>query len=226
MRFLCLHGMGTNSKILELQTAALRSELGEPHAHNFDFVEGDLQWPAAPGDDVAHLYKGFKDLNLAADEYLAYYDPNSASTILDAINDLDSYVNEAGPFDGILGFSQGAILAAMLLIRRGHHAPFSFAVFICAGTPFSEQALKKGVLELLDPVKEEGPVIFVPSAHIYGAKDPDVEHAHLLAKLCQDFGRIIYDHGAGHEIPRSPRGVTEEMTSTIQTVITKATLRQ
>ena len=165
-------------------------------------------------------------MDLTAIEYLSYFDPDSASTILDAINDLDAYVSEAGPFDGVLGFSQGAVLAATLLARRRHHPPFIFAIFICAGPPFSETALKKGVVEFLDPAKDEGPVILVPSAHIYGAKDPNAEYAHVLAKLCQNYGQIIYDHGAGHEIPRSPRGVTEGMAGAIRNVIMKATLGQ
>ncbi|KAF2229267.1 DUF341 domain-containing protein [Viridothelium virens] len=217
MRFLCLHGMGTNSKVCKACPAALRSEICEPHVHKFEFVDGELQWPPAPGSET---------LNLGPDECLAYYDSGSASSILEAIKDLDAYVKKAGPFDGILGFSQGAVLAAMLLARHGCHAPFSLAIFICADIPFSEQALKKGVVELLEPGKEEEPVILVPSAHIYGARDPDVEHAHVLAKLCQDYGRVTYDHGAGHEIPRSPSGVTDEMTDVIQNVILKATLGQ
>lgn len=38
MHFLCLHGMGTNSRIFEAQTAAIRYTLGSQHT--FKFLDG------------------------------------------------------------------------------------------------------------------------------------------------------------------------------------------
>ena len=54
----------------------------------------------------------------AADEYFAYFDQDSASSIIKALEDLDSYIASADkPFDAVMGFSQGAGLAAMYMIR-------------------------------------------------------------------------------------------------------------
>ncbi|KAI4149384.1 MAG: hypothetical protein LQ340_004663 [Diploschistes diacapsis] len=55
---------------------------------------------------------------------------------------LQYLIKTKGPFDGVLGFSQGAALAASLLL---HHqinspdqpAPFKAAIFICSPVPFS-----------------------------------------------------------------------------------------
>ncbi|KAF5526102.1 Hydrolase FUB4 [Colletotrichum aenigma] len=134
MRVLCLHGMGTSSKIFQVQTAAIRSALSKSFSATFDFVEGALEWPAAPG------------INLLAGpnaEYFAYYDTDKYDTIIQAVDDLEEYVKSEGPFDGVLAFSQGAALAAMLIARDTFPAPFAFAVFICGGPPFSEKEIKE-----------------------------------------------------------------------------------
>lgn len=59
------------------------------------------------------------------------------------MDDLEEYVKSEGPFDGVLAFSQGAALAAMLIARDTFPAPFAFAVFICGGPPFSEKEIKE-----------------------------------------------------------------------------------
>jgi hypothetical protein len=41
----------------------------------------------------------------------------------------------------------------------------------------------------------------IPTVHIYGAKDPRWPSSIQLAYFCQD--RKTYDHGGGHDIPRS-----------------------
>ena len=47
MRFLCLHGMGTNAQIFEAQLAQIRSQLvGQ---HEFVFVDGEVECEPAPG---------------------------------------------------------------------------------------------------------------------------------------------------------------------------------
>ncbi|RMZ80676.1 hypothetical protein DV738_g2744, partial [Chaetothyriales sp. CBS 135597] len=172
---------------------------------------------------ILEMQMGLESLDIPAEDFLAYYDTDDIATILAAIDDLGTYVEKAGPFDGVLGFSQGAVLAAMLLIRNRHAPPFKFAVFVCAGTPFSEDLLRQGRLEYVN-FERDGILINIPSAHIIGSKDPSVDHAYELARVCESHSQSVYDHGAGHEIPRSPRGVTEEMVRVIEDVIAKATV--
>ena len=76
--------------------------------------------------------------------YLCYYDVPLESKIRAAQQYISDIVEEEGPFDGILGFSQGAALAASILLERERlglqHRPyglaFRFAVFICATRPW------------------------------------------------------------------------------------------
>lgn len=45
--------------------------------------------------------------------------------------------------------------------------------------------------------------IKIPTVHIYGAKDPRWPSSTQLAYFCEEASRRMYDHGGGHDIPRS-----------------------
>ncbi|KAF7519364.1 hypothetical protein G7054_g13115 [Neopestalotiopsis clavispora] len=45
--------------------------------------------------------------------------------------------------------------------------------------------------------------IRIPSVHVYGRKDPRLPASVQLAGLCDPYIRKVYDHGGGHELPRS-----------------------
>ena len=159
------------------------------------------------------------------DQYFAYYDPTNPTSILQAVDDLSAYVSTEGPFDGVMGFSQGAALAAMLLARDTSSVPFSFAIFLCAGLPFCEASLRKGVLRHLDATVDRE-LIRVPTAHIVGAKDDALEASLGLRDLCYGRVRGFFDHGAGHEVPISPKGITGDMAKCAENAIARATFVQ
>lgn len=56
--------------------------------------------------------------------------------------------------------------------------------------------------------------IRIPTAHVVGSKDPRYFSGMLLANLCHAKVRKVFDHGGGHEIPR-----TEYTSSTIAQLI-------
>ncbi|KAJ5595533.1 uncharacterized protein N7459_001741 [Penicillium hispanicum] len=172
------------------------------------------------------FYGGIQTLCSATSEFFAYFDPSNAGTVAQAIDGLIEYINSEGPFDGVMGFSQGAALAAMLLLQPSASATplFSFAVFICAGVPLCEMSARKGVMRLLDPEVDMGRIA-IPTAHIVGSKDENIAFSMTLAELCLENMRVVYDHGARHEIPFQPR-VTKEMASCIEEVIRKAIFLQ
>ncbi len=155
------------------------------------------------------------------DQYFAYYDPIHPFSILQAIEDLAAYVSAEGPFDGVMGFSQGAALAAMLLARDSPPEHFRFAIFLCAGLPFCEASLRQGVLRHLDP-KVDKEVIRVPTAHIVGSKDDALQASLTMKDLCVARGRGLFDHRAGHEVPVSPQGITGDMARCAEEVIVRA----
>lgn len=188
-------------------------------------------------------------------DYYAYYDPTSPQSILQALNDLSTCLADEGPFDGVMGFSQGAALASMLISRSCNNAsvsvsnkeasshtytasssPFSFAIFICAGAPLCEDSLRSGTIKYLDPPDKRGGEeedrkastsfkLPIPVANIVGRKDPDLAASMRLAGLCQG-PSVLLDHGAGHEIPSGLMLVLRQMAECVEEVIAKATLVQ
>lgn len=163
----------------------------------------------------------------SSEGYFAFYDPESPISVLSALDAFDEYVTQEDSFDGVIGFSQGAALAAMLMIRRQSSTssesdePFRFAVFICAAVPHKEASLRRGMVEFLDPATDGEPVK-VPTTNIVGGKDPHVANGITLSHLCQDRGKVLSDHEGGHDIPRHPKDITAQMAQAILDTIQKA----
>ncbi|PLB50765.1 hypothetical protein P170DRAFT_463876 [Aspergillus steynii IBT 23096] len=158
MRFLCLHGQGTSSDVLKTQLASLRNHLDQRARHEYDFVDGAVLWPPA---------RGIREVFGDEVESFSYFD-EGADSIRAAVVDLAANVEAQGPFDGVIGFSQGAVLAATLILAQQTHGsslglrrnaspsappdpPFRCAVFLCGGLPFDWAALERGTVELIRP---------------------------------------------------------------------------
>ncbi|KAH7068089.1 EF-hand calcium-binding domain protein [Paraphoma chrysanthemicola] len=109
MRFLCLHGRGTNSDIFQSQLSPLISRLSPEHI--FDFIDAQFEAPAAPG--VADIFPG---------PFFVWHqnhDPQSVEKVHDY---LTTVIAEDGPYDGIIGFSEGAALSASYLLSKEYQA--------------------------------------------------------------------------------------------------------
>ena len=174
-------------------------------------------------------------------------------------------INESGPFDGLISFSQGSALAASILVHHqletpSQPLPFRFAVFIGATLPFSTSEsfginvsrvwtknkpmtgeLKtwiapdllqqqnqeiKGVEEAAQFLSKQDqkdkqspaqlrqyhpdalpapPKISIPTAHIYGRRDPYHSQSLQLVRMCDQSLTAVFEHDDGHCIPRSQR---------------------
>lgn len=119
----------------------------------------------------------------------------------DTLSFLSHHLNTHGPFDGVIGFSQGAACAALLasmLERPGApqefktgHGPFKFAV-CCGGFRLSVQYEHWYT-----------PKIRTPILHIIGSLDAVVETelSLRLARCCEKGeDRVVY-HPGGHYFP-------------------------
>ncbi|KAI1102914.1 serine hydrolase FSH [Jackrogersella minutella] len=216
MRFLCLHGMGTSAEIFETQTGPLRQALGKNH--DFEFYEGEHEVPAAPGIDTV----------FNCEVYKAWYDPClGASTHRKAIELLRDIVDEDGPFDGCIGFSQGAALLASLLLSNQAldpfaPSPFRLAIFIC-GSSALRVTESDSSWSRIDPQELEGKNkrINIPTVHIYGRKDPAYQESLNLKNMCEPRNRLEYAHTSGHDIPRGIY-VTKEMARVVHKGIERA----
>lgn len=122
-----------------------------------------------------------------------------------------------GPFDGVLGFSEGASVAASLMLRRAAQSRpplFKFAIFFCAILPLRYD----GIGAILADERSER--INVPTLHIIGARDPARLSSMTLYNLCNRHLAALYDHGKGHTIPWGPS--TENITKRFHEVIQRA----
>ncbi|KAI1094618.1 serine hydrolase FSH [Rostrohypoxylon terebratum] len=216
MRFICLHGMGTSAEIFETQTDPLRQALGKNH--DFEFYEGEHDVPPATG-----IHEVFK-----RDVYKAWYDPClGASTHRKAIELLSEIVDEDGPFDGCIGFSQGAALLASYLLAHQALNPFSpppfrLAIFICGSSALSVSEVD-GLWSRINPrdLEAKNKRIKIPTVHIYGRKDPAYQESLNLKDMCDPRMRLEYAHSSGHDIPRGI-AVTKDMARVIQKGIERA----
>jgi hypothetical protein len=125
---------------------------------------------------------------------------------LDALNNLERYIEVRGPFDGLVAFSQGGALASTLLVRQARRGPkegdVKVAMFFSALPPVDPDLLESGVIVQLDHDHTE--VISIPTVHVWGTD----EHGELawppkLFRLCKEETREQFRHGGGHEIPGS-----------------------
>ncbi|KAL5336584.1 serine hydrolase-domain-containing protein [Aspergillus crustosus] len=108
MKILCLHGHGTSGAIFKSQTSSIRSHLKDLNL-TFDFI--DAPYPSAPAPGIDLFYPP---------PYYSYHDESSGSTTLETIQEtqrwLEGIIAERGPYDLVMGFSQGCVVAAGLLL--------------------------------------------------------------------------------------------------------------
>ncbi|KAF1974064.1 hypothetical protein BU23DRAFT_462841 [Bimuria novae-zelandiae CBS 107.79] len=215
MRFLCLHGKGTNSQVFEIQLAALRHRLGSEHV--YEFLDASFECEPAPGTEI------YASPN---DTFLSWIDEESVQNTTDALNDFEAYIKESEPFDGVIAFSQAAGFVASYMIRQLRETdpmnallspPFKCAIFFC-----SAPVTKGGEFaKYLDPVLDKHR-IQIPTAHIWGRNDRQVQGpGSWLVDLCAKDGTESYVHEGAHEVPgmRMPdalRGTVRVIQKTIE----------
>ncbi|KAH6715843.1 serine hydrolase-domain-containing protein [Leptodontidium sp. MPI-SDFR-AT-0119] len=138
LRFLCLHGAGTNSDIFRLQLDPISEELRKDNSATFHFIDGEED--SGPGPGIEGLFEG---------PYFSFYAwPRTCTSedekaVEEAYKLIYATIEQEGPFDGILGFSQGATLAFQFLSQHAKRFPYDLpnavfrcGVFICGPPPF------------------------------------------------------------------------------------------
>jgi predicted esterase len=123
-------------------------------------------------------------------------------SVMGAIEFLYSYLEDEGPFDGILGFSQGATLACGLLLYHASQNPqapaqalFKFAVFFSAAALAEIKGVRIGATG-------QATLLGIPSLHVCGRADPMLSESLSLMHLCESGTATLIMHKLGHTIPR------------------------
>ncbi|KAI0008227.1 serine hydrolase FSH [Xylariaceae sp. FL0662B] len=198
MRWLCLHGRGTSAEIFEMQTARIREALGQEH--EFVFINGTVATEPDLGAEAV------------ADEFFGYvaFDTEQDRKLCDCLVDL---IHEQGPFNGIMGFSEGGTMAATILLEDARHGSLGeaikCAIFFSAAPPFDPDLIRQtGILKYACADEAGGnkiPLINIPTAHIWsqtvGVNEMRVHQS--LAQLCNEEVREVFLHELGHDVPGS-----------------------
>ncbi|KAF7133671.1 hypothetical protein CNMCM5793_004969 [Aspergillus hiratsukae] len=212
MHFLCLHGRGTNSDIFESQLAALRSRISPEHT--FDFIDAEFDCPPAPGisDFYPSPYLGWH----------AQYDPPHVQAVHDY---LWSVIREDGPYDGVIGFSEGAALAASLLLCHEHvhlidgsaqprDAPFKVAIFFNSVVMLSpSERIGSNITQSIQKVEDS----YLEFLHV-GSSDPQARTLPAIFGFPPSFPsriavptlHVIGEHDAFAEYSRAVAGLCRQ----------------
>ncbi|OBT41450.1 hypothetical protein VE00_08068 [Pseudogymnoascus sp. WSF 3629] len=199
-----------DTDIFEAQTAQIREQLGD--SHTFDFPEGEYDIPAPK--EITAIYPP---------PYLSWHPPHTLDThIAQGLLDIRTYIADNGPYDACLGFSQGAVMLALLLLEdsaaaisasNGTSANSSTnGSSNGASTPLFDLAifLSGSLYPLATPLLSLGARINIPTTHVWGGKRDYVTTngaGEALRDACVAEGRVVVEHGEGHVVPRGEGGV-------------------
>lgn len=195
MRILCLHGWRTSGAILRDQMLEVSQalEAGIGPALDLHFVDAPHAASGPAQDVVAANWPGVPYFEwwdktedgayAGADETLAY---------------LREYDQRNGPFEGVVGFSQGAALASLLCSGSGAPSPtlpeLRFAVIMSGFCPADKTI--KAAMAAAEPLR-------VPAVVTHGKKDFNKKGSELLAAMWAPGLATLVEHGAGHVVPLS-----------------------
>ncbi|KAL4802417.1 serine hydrolase FSH [Aspergillus unguis] len=225
-RILCLHGGGTNAVIFRMQCRVLEKRLGS----SFRLVYAQAPFTTTkPGPDVTSVYKDFAPFRswLRDDQIPGTWTSRDVATAIDASLALAMAADDAkgatGDWVGLLGFSQGAKVAASILYRqqRCGITNFDFAVLFAGRGPLvwlmPDLPLPHGLVDANTPFTQSPPpwltvgsdenILRLPTVHVHGLRDPGLEHHRdLLHEYCGQEAMLVEWEG-DHRMPIKSRDV-------------------
>ncbi|XP_021447303.2 esterase OVCA2 isoform X2 [Oncorhynchus mykiss] len=203
LRILCIHGYRQNSGSFREKTGALRKllkkyvELVYMSAPHRVPQTGDAQGKeneVGPGGDEAPRGWWFSDTQ--ARSFDAGQQCQASLGLEESVEAVRTAVKDLGPFDGVLGFSQGAALVAMLCsIQEQNLEPqfqFRFAILVAG--------FRSACLEHQGFYGSPAPLA-IPSLHVFGQEDQVISDrmSRELLPLFQE--PQVLTHPGGHFVP-------------------------
>ncbi len=187
------------------QSAGSRGYFGP--APNPRFLESS--WPGGTDEQLQEAVRDAPDGLTPEDKY-RYLErrlpPKESHLLAPVLLDIQRKFEEEGPFDCILGHSEGAVIAATFVVHsitgsaEGKSiVPPKCAVFMNGAVPHTADG--KGWI-LAD---ECGRLITIPTCHVLAYNDAMADQAVALYHLCNEDVATMVDHGRGHAIPRDAR---------------------
>ncbi|KAM8817323.1 esterase OVCA2 [Rhynchonycteris naso] len=200
LRVLCLAGFRQSERGFREKTGALRKALrgraelvclSGPHPI-VDAADAGSEPGSCPPEEQL---RGWWFSEQEADVFSALQEPTVCRGLEEALETVAQALNKLGPFDGLLGFSQGAALAALVCaLGQAGDSRFSLPKFIILVSGFCPRGLGLPESVLQGPLS-------LPSLHVFGDTDrviPSQESVQLASRFT---GCITLTHTGGHFIP-------------------------
>ncbi|RCI15852.1 hypothetical protein L249_1701 [Ophiocordyceps polyrhachis-furcata BCC 54312] len=241
-RVLCLHGGGTNARIFRMQCRAFKHHIGR----QFRFVFAQAPFAYKPGPDVTSVYSDYGPFRgwlrpFGEDEDAEACGAEASALIHDAITAAiraDDDLGATGEVVGILGFSQGARIAASLLYNQQlseqvattglkKWPKFRFAVLLAGRGKLvwlkPEVPMPEGVVRPIQPVGAfpvdmDAPgwddlklreKLQLPTVHVHGLTDAGLPyHRQLALRYCVPDSSTVIEWQGEHRVPIKTKDVT------------------
>jgi dihydrofolate reductase len=208
-KILFLHGFAQNGSVFARKASGLRKALSKL-GYETVFLDApikidttDLPFESLNSDATAADFRSWWPHNVSTQDHY---------TIDQALESIKESINTNGPYDGIVGFSQGAGFAGLLLniihqLAPEKQNPFKFAV-LYSGFRVQPEALQHYYT----------PAMTTPSLHILGSLDTVVseERTLKLFDACAEETRTLLRHPGGHFVPNA-KPYIKAVTDFIQT---------
>ncbi|KAK9968472.1 hypothetical protein ABG768_002797 [Culter alburnus] len=203
LRILCIHGYRQNGNSFREKTGALRKLLKKQvelvyisAPHQVPAIQNETnQEPEKSARSGEEDQRGWWFSDVQARSFNAKQECESSLGLEESIEAVKTAVKDLGPFDGILGFSQGAALVAMLCALQEQKLQpdfnFRFAILVAGFRSACSQHQRF----------YKGPAITIPSLHVFGQDDrviPEEMSRDLLPAF--DGAQILF-HPGGHFVP-------------------------
>ncbi|KAI9266647.1 serine hydrolase FSH [Phascolomyces articulosus] len=229
LRILCLHGMAQNAILFEKKTAGFFQDIKEQV--ELVYIRGPLK---VLDPELVSLVERATQVGESVSEearpwawwFIANRKPMDSEGYFYGFKESVEYIQqvllEQGPFDGIMGFSQGACftgyLAHMLEKRNGlippefPHPPLKFAI-IAGGFILTSQPATQSTYFLPNQKLE------TPSMHVIGEVDTIIppERSDLLTSRFKN--PTVFYHPGAHFVPKTQAArkiLSEFLSSVIQ----------
>lgn len=235
-RILCLHGGGVNAQVFRLQSRILVKQLRS----TFRLCFADGPFICEPDPNIIPVYKDYGPFRRWL-RWLPEHAELDARTTIKLIDtqlkqavDEDDARGATGEWVGILGFSQGAKMAASLLYMQQKRVEilgadkatsnFRFAVLLAGRAPLvslDPQLVMSPVLA--DPAQstigfanfpEENAlensehILRLPTVHVHGRQDQGLHlHKRLLEQYCEIGSTRLVEWDGDHRVPVKAKDV-------------------
>lgn len=203
LRVLCLAGFRQSERGFREKTGALRKALrgrAELVCLSGPHPVPEAAAPEGAGPDSGPCSpeeqpRGWWFSEEEADVFSALEEPTVCRGLEKALETVAQALDTQGPFDGLLGFSQGAALAAFVCaLGQAGDPRFPLPRFIILVSGFCPRGLG-----LKEPILQSP--MSLPSLHVFGDTDRVIPSQESIQLASRFLGAVTLTHSGGHFIP-------------------------